>query len=103
MNGMEAEIISREPRCELVRIFGGAVIEMPARAEQLDRGSSRARRFAQKGSRQFFIYKEIGGEDALDRHDVRALCAGMISTLCEASIRVKASPRRPSGGIKSSI
>src|SRR5216683_5152370 len=100
MDGMQREIISSEPRAQLVRILGRAVIEMPARAKQLDRGNSRARRFADQGSRQFLIYKKIRGENALHRHNVRALGIGMILTLCEASNRVKASPHRPSGKLE---
>src|SRR5580704_7092845 len=90
MDGMERQIISREPGSQFVRILGRAVIEMPARAKQLDRGNSRARRFAHQGSRQFLIYKKIRGENALDGHNVRALCVGMFSTLCEALRCVKA-------------
>src|SRR6266851_2775366 len=98
MDGMQREIISSEPRGQLVCVLGRAVIEMPARAKQLDRGNSRARRFAHQGSRQFLVYKKIRGENSLHRHNVRALRFGIISTLCEASNRVKASPCRPSGG-----
>src|SRR5258708_17833594 len=97
MNGMEREIISREPRRKLVRVLGRAVVKMTARAKQLDRGSPRARRFANQGSRQFPVYKKICGENALHHHNVGALYFGIISTLCEASNRVKASPRRSNG------
>ena len=68
------EIISREPRGQFVRLLGRAVIEMPARAKQLDRGNSRARRFAHQSGRQFPVHKKICGENALHRHNVRALC-----------------------------
>ena len=57
---------------------------MPARAKQLDGRNSRARRFAQQSSCQLPVYKKICGENAFDRHNVRALFIGMISTLCEA-------------------
>src|SRR5258708_34159962 len=100
MDGMQREIISSEPRGQLVCVLGRAVIEMPARAKQFDRGDFRARRFAHQGSRQFLVYKKIRGENALHRHNMRALCFGMISTLCEASNRLKASPRQPGGGME---
>src|ERR1700688_1429692 len=100
MDGMEREIVSREPPGQFVCILGRAVIEMPARAKQLDRGNSRARRFAHQGSRQFPVYKKICGENTLHRHNVRALSIGMNSTLCEASNRVKARPHRSNGGME---
>jgi len=103
MDGMEREIISSEPRSQFVRLFGGAVIKMPARTEQLDGGSPRARRFAHECSGQLLVYKKICGENALHRHNVRALCLEMISTLCEALNYVKASPQRPNGEVKLNV
>src|SRR5579864_3236488 len=102
MDGMQRQIISREPGSQFVRILGRAIIEMPARAEQLDRGDSRARRFAHQGRRQFLVYKKICGENALHRHNLRARLSFMerTTTLSDASMRVKAGPRRPNDGKK---
>jgi hypothetical protein len=70
---MQPQIIFREPPGQFVRVLGRTVIEMAARAKQLDRRSPGARRFAHQGRRQFPVYKKIRGEYAFARHNVRAL------------------------------
>src|ERR1019366_5037689 len=89
MDRMQRELVAREPRSQLARVIGRAVIEMPARAKQFDRGKFRARRFSQQGRRKFSIYEKVRGKHALHGHDVRALFMEVVSTLCEPGRRVK--------------
>src|SRR6266700_2512733 len=92
VNRMERKITSREPRSEFALAFLRAVIEMPPRAKQFNRGSSRALRLFYQVGREFPIHEKIGGENAMHGHRVRAQFPEVVLTLCEAWRRVKADP-----------
>jgi hypothetical protein len=69
---MQREVISRKPRRKLARVIGRAIVEVPARAKQFDRGNIRSRNFPHQSSGQFTVDEKVCGENSPHCHGLLA-------------------------------